>query len=419
MILIKMRFMLFPTAFRKNSVYNNQLRSDAFSPGSSWSCEDEKGCVFMDKNSIHAEHKKLAKVFSSVWLLGPPLSDRLLEIVSHLFTPKEAGLAVHLPYYIPRSVNTIARRAKMPPGKAAALLNTMAERRVILSAKRGYALLPLIPGMFEYLLMDGSDTPWHRRYARLINALYATGYTSGYNTRPSPVIRNIPLQSTVEQKSRVVDADLMSRMIASHEHMAVLNVCQCRQSGLFSGDPCRRASAEDGCLVFGSFALSAVEAGTGQRVNREEMHAIVRERWKKNLVFMAANLEPSNPNAVCTCCGCCCHYIESINHYGGRVSLAHPHFLARVDEDLCTGCGLCARVCNTNAHGLQDSVHVFDPEKCIGCGLCVEVCRQRAIIMEENPRYDPPSKSWMSFGMRILPVGVFSALKVMLGRQRP
>lgn len=371
-----------------------------------------------EKKPIHSEHAELAKVFSSVWLFGPPVGEQLLELISHLFSPREAGLALHLPYYIPRSLSRIARRAKMPPGDAAALLDAMAERRVIYGSKRGYALLPLIPGMFEYLLMDGRDTPWHRRYARLINALYATGYTSRYGARPTPMIRNIPLQSAVEQKSRVVDADLMSRMIAAHEHMAVLNVCQCRQSQLFSGNHCRRASAGDGCLVFGSFALSVTEAGSGRRVGREEMHAIVRERWKKNLVFMAANLEPSNPNAVCTCCDCCCHYVESINHYGGRVSLARPRFLARLDEGLCTGCGLCVRVCNTNAHGLEGSSHVFYPEKCIGCGLCVEACRRQAIAMEENPLHDPPSKSWMSFGMRMLPAGVLSALKAMLGRAR-
>ena len=324
----------------------------------------------MDENSIHPGHRKLAKVFSSVWLLGPPMSEQLLDLVSHLFTPEEAGLAVHLPYYIPRSVNTIACRAKMPPGEAASLLDAMADKRVILGTKRGYALLPLIPGMFEYLLANGDDTPWHRRYARLINDLFAT-VTSIYSKPRSAIT---PVQSTVRRPCG--GSDLMSRMIASHEHMAVLNVCQCRQSLLFSGSPCRRASAEDGCLVFGSFALSTVNAGRGRLVSREEMHAIVRERWKKNLVFMAANLEPSNPNAVCTCCDCCCHYIESINRW-------RPVSLARLTSWPWTGpaSAVCACRCVERTHDSRPCPRVRSGQ-CIGCGLAVEACRQRAITME-------------------------------------
>lgn len=380
--------------------------------------KDGKGGIVNDKSAIHAEHVKLAKVFGSVWLFGPPLGDELLELVSHLFTPREAGLAVHLPYYIPRSVNTIARRAKMPPGEVREVLDAMAEKRVVLRSKQRYALLPLIPGMFEYMLADGRDTPWHRRYAGLINELFATGYTSRYSTETSPMIRNIPLQSAVEQKSRVIDADLMSKMIASHEHMAVLNVCQCRQSRRLSGGSCLRASPEDGCLVFGSFALSAVKGGTGRMVSREEMRSIVRDRWGKNLVFMAANLEPSNPNAVCTCCDCCCHYIEYINRFGGRVSLAQPHFLARVNEDACTDCGMCADACNTHAHVLSNGSHAYDREKCIGCGLCVESCPAQAIVMEENPAHDAPSRNWVSFWLRILPAGILCAFRARFGKAR-
>jgi ferredoxin len=371
-----------------------------------------------EKNAVHAEHVELAKVFSSVWLFGPPLGNELLDLVSHLFSPQEANLARHLPYYIPRPQKTIARRAKMAPDDALALLDAMAERKVILRTRRRYALLPLIPGMFEYMLMDGRDTPWHRRYARLINALCATGFTSRYSTRPNPMIRNIPIQSAVEQKSRIVDADLMSRMIESHEHMAVLNVCQCRQSRHFAGDACRRSSPGDGCLVFGSFALSVVKSGGGRMVTREEMHAIVKDRWEKNLVFMTANLEPSNPNAICTCCDCCCHYMESVNRFGGRATLAQPHFLASVDEGSCSDCGMCAEVCNTHAHLLDNGSHVFVREKCIGCGLCVEACPALAITLEENRLHEPPSRSWPFLWLRVLPTALIWVLGALRGRRR-
>jgi electron transport complex protein RnfB len=359
----------------------------------------------------HPSQLELARVFTSVRLFGPPMSDALVELVCHLFSPEEAGIAKHLPFYLPKSVQTIARRARRHPNEIRDVLYAMARRRVIFSSKKGYSLLPLMPGMFEYLLMDGSDSPWHKRYGQLITSLFSTGYTRRYSTTDSPIIRNIPVQATIEHTSRVVDSDLVSEMIEAHDKLAVLNVCQCRQSHLFSGHECNRSGPEDGCLVFGSFAESTVEKDCGRFVSREEMHDIVLERWEKNLVFMSANVTPSSPNAICTCCDCCCHYMKAVSTFGGRVSLAPPHFLARVNETLCNNCGKCVKVCNTHAHTVSDKQHCYDAQKCIGCGLCVDTCAQHAVSLEENPLYKPPSRSWVHHGIRILPASILATIK--------
>ncbi|HVN72694.1 MAG TPA: 4Fe-4S binding protein [Desulfomonilia bacterium] len=365
---------------------------------------------------VHPELFALAEIFTSVRLMGPPMSDQLLELVCHLFSPEEACIARHLPFYLPMPLDRIARRVRKRPEEIRPRLETMADRKVIFSTDKGYSLLPLIPGMFEYLLMDGRDSQWHRRYARLINALYATGYTREYSTTSSPLIRNIPVQTVIESTSRIVDTDLMSEMIEAHDKLAVMNVCQCRQSHIFSGHECGRSTQDDGCLVFGSFAESIVERKNGRFVSREEMRDIVQDRWEKNLVFMSANLVPSSTNAICTCCDCCCHYMESVNLYGGRVSLAAPHFLAAMDYSLCNACGKCAKVCNTHAHEVKEKRHTHDALRCIGCGLCVKTCPKKAVSMRENPDYSPPSKSWLRFGLRIMPAGLLSQLRVALSR---
>ncbi len=370
----------------------------------------------VDDMRIHPHQQMLAKIFTSVRLMGPPMSEKLLELVCHLFSPEEACIAIHLPFYLPKSLEKIARRARKSPDAIRQNLEVMAQRRVIYGSEEGYSLLPLIPGMFEYLLMDGRDSPWHRRYAQLINGLYATGYTSEYSTRPSPLIRNIPVETVIESTNRVVDSDLMSEMIEAHDKLAVLNVCQCRQSHIFSGHECKRSGATDGCLVFGSLAEVSVERRSGRFVSREEMRDIVQDRWEKNLVFMSANLVPASTNAICTCCDCCCHYIESVNRFGGRVSLAQPHFIAAVDESACNSCGRCAKVCNTYAHRVKDKQHVYDSAECIGCGLCVKACPKKAVSMRENSDYSPPSKSWLHFGLRIMPAGILSQIRVAMSR---
>ena len=51
----------------------------------------------------------------------------------------------------------------------------------------------------------------------------------------------------------------------------------------------------------------------------------------------------------------------------------------QIDESKCTGCGLCAKICQYKAiASLPGKVLVF-PELCHGCGGCTEVCPENAI----------------------------------------
>lgn len=359
----------------------------------------------------------LARVFSSPMLLGPPMGEPLLALVNHLFSPEEACVALHIPRYIPTPLEKIAKKAARDPGEIKVLLEAMAERRVIWSSERGYCLLPLIPGMFEYLLMDGRDSPWHREYARLINALCASGYQREYYRNKSPLIRNIPVDEQVAVHGKVMDEVTMSRMIEDYDRMAVLNVCQCRQSLAFAGEKCLRSSPLDGCLVFGSFADTVVERKSGRYVSKEEMRSIVRDRWEKNLVFMTANVSHAGPNAICTCCSCCCHFLESVNRFGGTSALAPPRFFAFVDEGACVSCGACVPACNTGAHTLEGGVHVFDQNRCIGCGLCVPACPTGAIRTRPNPSYKPPAKNWLALALKNLPASLVNLVVTSVARR--
>lgn len=59
-------------------------------------------------------------------------------------------------------------------------------------------------------------------------------------------------------------------------------------------------------------------------------------------------------------------------------------YIPRVDNALCSGCGICADVCQFNAIVLlKDKPKVF-PALCHGCGSCTLQCPERAI--EEVPR---------------------------------
>jgi Fe-S-cluster-containing hydrogenase component 2 len=51
-----------------------------------------------------------------------------------------------------------------------------------------------------------------------------------------------------------------------------------------------------------------------------------------------------------------------------------------VDENRCSGCGVCIEVCSAGAISLRSGVAVIDQERCTQCEACFEACPEQAIL---------------------------------------
>lgn len=68
--------------------------------------------------------------------------------------------------------------------------------------------------------------------------------------------------------------------------------------------------------------------------------------------------------------------METNNFSGSKV--------AKIDDELCNGCGKCAKLCRFDAINKFRNKYIINELNCEGCGLCLHVCKKNAISEQEK-----------------------------------
>jgi ferredoxin len=168
-------------------------------------------------------------------------------------------------------------------------------------------------------------------------------------------------------------------ILQNPDHIVALD-CPCRAA---RPNPCLPL---DVCLLIGEPFASFVAEHHPHRarwINAQEAVEILRQEDERghahHAFFKDAML--GRFYAICNCCSCCCGAIQA--HRNGTPMLASSGYLARVDEDLCTGCQTCAGTCQFQALSFQSGfVAEVDPVICMGCGICIDKCPNGALSLQ-------------------------------------
>jgi ferredoxin len=184
--------------------------------------------------------------------------------------------------------------------------------------------------------------------------------------------------------TQVLDYERASEVIRSAAHRGI-SMCYCRHKMKHVDRDCD--APMDICMTFNNSADSLVRHGFARAVDVAEGLDLLQQAYDANLVQFGENVR-NGVNFICNCCGCCCEALIAARRFGMLNPVHTTNFMPKVDEQTCTGCGLCVRACPVEAIGLVSANDPRQPKRqkarvnediCLGCGLCARACQNDSL----------------------------------------
>jgi ferredoxin len=344
-----------------------------------------------DENDIFRSLQKHLDQFP----IGLPATPTGIEIkvLKHLFTEEEAVLATELSWeYVP--LEKIYDRID-GKGFSVESLESFLERMIkkgtikykIVDGKKVYANIPLVVGIFEYQVNKLTKEFFEDFDEYLISAFGA----ELLGTKISQ-FRTIPVKKSVTSENFISNYDEIKHVIQNSEEPITVANCVCRQSQDLYDNQCKQTSLRETCFYFGTTGQLFLDQGWARQVSRDEALEILNQAESDGLVLQSGNTE--HPEFICSCCGCCCAILTKLQKLPRPSRVISANFQAKVNSDLCAGCGTCVDRCKINAVKLSDKIAKVILKRCIGCGVCVPTCPKGAIQLQkkEDETIPPSSK---------------------------
>jgi Na+-translocating ferredoxin:NAD+ oxidoreductase RNF subunit RnfB len=318
--------------------------------------------------------------------IGAPSSREIFEILRLLYTEEEASIAARMPIKF-SSLARISKVTGVSMIELRPILEGMAEKGLVIDfGKNGriyYILSPTLLGFFEFTFMRVRRDVPQKELAALMweyvheNPQIAKKILSG----ETPLGRALVQEDSLEEieHSQILTFETASGLIREARKIAV-GLCYCRHVRGHVRDPCKYPM--DVCTALNGGASYLVRRDFMREVSKEEALDIFSRTKEEGLVYVADNVK-NRPSFVCHCCGCCCGMLGALKKFQLENTVATSSYIAEIDVETCTGCGLCAKKCQVDMITLEkdgdEKYGKVNSELCLGCGVCFDACRQGAL----------------------------------------
>jgi Na+-translocating ferredoxin:NAD+ oxidoreductase subunit B len=313
---------------------------------------------------------------------GYPATDDGLELrfLEKIFSPEEAGIASKLKMKF-ETVQQIAERTGLEADYLGRILEEMQGKGQIFRVRLGkimlYKLLPFVFGIYEYQLYRID-----REMAELAEEYFRTAFGPQFGAKQPSLLKVVPIEKTIAHTTAIQPYQSLSKLISGAKAWAV-DECICKKEKGILGDGCSKP--REVCIGIAPVENFFDDFFWGKSVTKDEALKVLEKAEEAGLVHMTSNVQEGHI-LICNCCGCCCAILRGINKLGLDNAAAKSDYVAVIDHDACTGCGICLDRCQVRAIDMNDTAEVNG--RCIGCGLCVTTCPADSVSLRRRDNED-------------------------------
>jgi NAD-dependent dihydropyrimidine dehydrogenase PreA subunit len=314
--------------------------------------------------------------------LGFPGSETLGRIFTILFDGEDDVKVIEA---MPGTAAELAERTGIAEERAREVAERLRMRGAVVHPMNQPGLYRLSHAMIELrdatVLWPEAPQVLFELWEKLISNEFTNLIPTLKKLNVPPMVRILPIEQSVESQNTVLDVDSARKIFEDAELITVLP-CACRVQARRNGRGADCPAPETSvCMQTNAFAKAVISRGLGEKITKEEALKRVEEAEEAGLVHMVRN-NVKKDMFMCNCCSCCCTGLYMVNETGYRDGVAPSRFRVKLNEDACTGCGICEDRCQFHAISVN-GVAAVDIDKCFGCGNCVITCADEALILEE------------------------------------
>jgi NADPH-dependent glutamate synthase beta subunit-like oxidoreductase/NAD-dependent dihydropyrimidine dehydrogenase PreA subunit len=279
--------------------------------------------------------------------------DPRFKLLEKVVTEEEAEVLLHLKYRDHQTIEEIAKACNKSVERTGELLwNCARTGAAVVKSENGKDVFwyeTWVPGIFEMVVNNKENVKKYPQIARAFDDYGLLRNPVGFGNIPvgNGLMRVIPIASSIDGTSRVVEAEEINRYLEKARLISVSD-CSCRTSREENGEGCGHLK-EDMCIQLDDAAELYIKTGKAREISKEEALDIMRRAEEDGLMHQIPNTEgEGHTHAICNCCGCSCYALRAATMYSNP-DMVRSNFVAEVDEDDCVGCGECVDYCPTNA----------------------------------------------------------------------